>query len=90
MAPPQEPAALTIESFELQPAGEPSLYALNALLRNRSGHVVQWPALELTLLDGAGDRIAFVAEADLIIGLTACSAPQSNNGSFKPIHYRID
>ncbi len=38
----------------------------------------------------AGDRIVFVAEADLVIGLTACSALQSNNGSFKPIHYRID
>ncbi|WP_237476857.1 DUF1989 domain-containing protein [Lichenibacterium dinghuense] len=41
-------------------------------------------------LSRAGDHITFVAEADLIIGLTACSAPQSNNGSFKPIHYRID
>lgn len=41
-------------------------------------------------LSRAGDRIVFEAEADLIIGLTACSAPQSNNGSFKPIHYRID
>jgi len=25
-----------------------------------------------------------------VIGLTACSAPDSNGGSFKPIHYRID
>lgn len=41
-------------------------------------------------LSKAGDRIVFVAEADLVIGLTACSALQSNNGSFKPIHYRID
>jgi len=38
----------------------------------------------------AGDRIAFRAEMDLVIGLTACSAPDSNGGSFKPIHYRID
>lgn len=41
-------------------------------------------------LSRAGDRIVFTAEADLIIGLTACSALQSNNGSFKPIHYRVD
>ncbi|WP_342163926.1 urea carboxylase-associated family protein [Methylobacterium sp. SD21] len=41
-------------------------------------------------LSKAGDHIVFVAEADLIVGLTACSALQSNNGSFKPIHYRID
>ncbi len=38
----------------------------------------------------AGDHIRFVARMDLIIGLTACSAPASNGGSFKPIHYRID
>jgi uncharacterized protein YcgI (DUF1989 family) len=41
-------------------------------------------------LSKAGDRIVFRAEEDLIIGLTACSALQSNNGSFKPIHYRVD
>ena len=41
-------------------------------------------------LSRAGDQITFLAEDDLIIGLTACSAPQSNNGSFKPFHYRID
>jgi uncharacterized protein len=40
-------------------------------------------------LSRPGDHITFVAEDDLIIGLTACSALQSNNGSFKPIHYRI-
>ena len=38
----------------------------------------------------AGDTIVLRAEMDLIIGLTACSAPDSNGGSFKPIHYRID
>lgn len=40
-------------------------------------------------LSRAGDHITFEAEIDLVIGLTACSALQSNNGSFKPIHYRI-
>jgi len=38
----------------------------------------------------AGDSVVLEAEMDLIIGLTACSALQSNNGSFKPIQYRID
>ena len=41
-------------------------------------------------LSRAGDSIVFEAAMDLIIGLTACSALQSNNGSFKPIHYRVD
>ena len=37
----------------------------------------------------AGDHILFEADQDLIIGLTACSALQSNNYAFKPIHYEI-
>lgn len=41
-------------------------------------------------LSKAGDSIAFRAERDLIIGLTACSAYASNGGSFKPIDYRIE
>ena len=41
-------------------------------------------------LSKAGDRIVFEAKMDLIIGLTACSALQSNNGRFKPIHWQVD
>jgi uncharacterized protein YcgI (DUF1989 family) len=37
-----------------------------------------------------GDLVSFRAEMDLIIGLTACSALQSNNYSFKPIDYQVD
>jgi uncharacterized protein YcgI (DUF1989 family) len=37
----------------------------------------------------AGDRIVLEAAEDLVIGLTACSALQSNNYAFKPIHYEI-
>jgi uncharacterized protein YcgI (DUF1989 family) len=37
-----------------------------------------------------GDRLTLLAEQDLVIGLTACSAYASNGGSFKPIDYRID
>ncbi len=40
-------------------------------------------------LSRKGDRIVFGAKADLVIGLTACSALQSNNGSFKPIEYEV-
>lgn len=38
----------------------------------------------------AGDQITVRALTDLVIGLTACSAYDSNGGSFKPIHYRIE
>ena len=37
----------------------------------------------------AGDAIELRAEMDLVCALTACSAEQSNNGSFKPIDYQI-
>jgi uncharacterized protein YcgI (DUF1989 family) len=37
----------------------------------------------------AGDYIVLASEMDLIIALTACSAPQSNNGSFKPIDFEV-
>lgn len=40
-------------------------------------------------LSKAGDYVLLRAEMDLIVGLTACSAGQSNNGSFKPIDYQI-
>lgn len=40
-------------------------------------------------LSRPGDSISFRAEMDLIIGLTACSAGQSNNFSYKPIHFEI-
>jgi len=36
-----------------------------------------------------GDYVLFEAQMDLIVALTACSAEDSNNGSFKPIHYEI-
>lgn len=40
-------------------------------------------------LSRAGDYLVVEARMDLLIGLTACSAPQSNNGSFKPIGYEV-
>ncbi|WP_417683993.1 DUF1989 domain-containing protein [Roseibium sp.] len=36
-----------------------------------------------------GARIVFEALDDLVIGMTACSAGQSNNFSFKPIDYSV-
>ncbi|TXK73783.1 DUF1989 domain-containing protein [Mesonia sp. HuA40] len=40
-------------------------------------------------LSKAGDFILFEAKMDLIVGLTACSAEDSNGGTFKPIHFEI-
>ena len=38
----------------------------------------------------SGDFIRLRAHADLIVGLTACSAYDSCGGTFKPIHYAIE
>ena len=40
-------------------------------------------------LSRAGDTVELRAMIDLVIGLTACSAEQSNNFAFKPIHYEV-
>ena len=40
-------------------------------------------------LSRAGDYIDLLAETDLIVGLTACSAEMSNNYRFKPIEVEI-
>ncbi|WP_299759482.1 urea carboxylase-associated family protein [uncultured Pontibacter sp.] len=37
----------------------------------------------------AGDYVLLEAKMDLIVGLTACSAEQSNNYSFKPIQFEV-
>ncbi|GAB4230197.1 MAG: urea carboxylase-associated family protein [Kiloniellaceae bacterium] len=36
-----------------------------------------------------GQRIVFEAKMDLVVGMTACSAGQSNNFAFKPIDYQV-
>jgi uncharacterized protein YcgI (DUF1989 family) len=37
----------------------------------------------------SGDYIELLAEMDLYVGLTACSAEQTNNGSLKPIDFEV-
>lgn len=37
----------------------------------------------------AGQRLELRAEMDLVVGLTACSAEGSNNGTFKPIDFHV-
>ena len=50
------------------------------------------PSGELRILppkSRAGDYLLLRAEMDLIVGVTACSAELSNNGSFKPIDVEV-
>jgi uncharacterized protein len=57
---------------------------MNVAVDGQTGEIKVLPPRSL-----AGDSIRFRARMDLYVGLTACSALQSNNGSFKPIHYEI-
>lgn len=57
---------------------------MNVRVDGESGRISVDPPLSR-----AGDSIVFEAMMDLVIGLTACSAGQSNNFSYKPIHYEV-
>ena len=50
------------------------------------------PSGELRILpprSGPGDHVLLLAEMDMIVGITACSAELSNNGRFKPIDIEV-
>lgn len=74
-----------LEKFDIQPDDVPT--AFNIFMN------VQFAADGKLSVDPplskAGDYVLFQAQMDLIVALTACSAEDSNNGSFKPIHYEI-
>jgi predicted Zn finger-like uncharacterized protein len=50
--------ALLIEAVELRASPNPSVYAVNATLRNTSSYPVRWPSLELSLTDAQGTLLA--------------------------------
>jgi uncharacterized protein YcgI (DUF1989 family) len=55
-------------------------------------NVVVQPNGELRILpprSRAGDYLLLRAEMDLVVGVTACSAELSNNGTFKPIDVEV-
>jgi uncharacterized protein YcgI (DUF1989 family) len=55
-------------------------------------NVVVLPNGELQILppkSRAGDHLLLRAEMDLVVGVTACSAELSNNGTFKPIDVEV-
>ena len=76
----------TLAPFGISEASIPCAFNcfMNVTVQADTGELAVLPPLSR-----AGDGIRFRAAIDLYIGLTACSALQSNNGSFKPIHYQI-
>jgi len=79
--------AAALEPFGIPPDAIPT--AFNVFMNVQVDGVAGTLSVEPPL-SKAGDTTTFVAQMDLIVGLTACSAGQSNNFRFKPIHYRID
>ena len=78
-----ENLSANLKSFGIQPDDVPT--AFNIFMN------VQFaPDGKLNVLpplSNSGDYVLFEAQMDLIVGLTACSAEDSNGGTFKPIHY---
>jgi uncharacterized protein YcgI (DUF1989 family) len=74
-----------LEKFEIHPDDIPTAFNIfmNVQFDKKGKISVDPPSSK------AGDYILFEAKMDLIVGLTACSAEDSNNGSFKPIYYEI-
>jgi len=79
--------AAALAPFDIEPDHIPVAFNcfMNVPVDGKTGALQVLPPISK-----AGDSIVFRAAMDLIIGLTACSAPASNGGSLKPIHYRID
>jgi uncharacterized protein YcgI (DUF1989 family) len=80
-----ENLATSLAPFGIAPDGIPTTF-------NVFMNVVVLPTGELQILpprSRAGDYLLLRAEMDLIVGVTACSAELSNNGSFKPIDVEV-
>jgi uncharacterized protein YcgI (DUF1989 family) len=79
--------AEALEPYGIGPDQIPTAFNvfMNVLIEAQTGALTVAPPLSK-----AGDHILFEAEQDLIVALTACSALQSNNYAFKPIHYAIE
>ncbi len=75
-----------LKPFGIEPDDIPVAFNcfMHVALDGKTGEISVQPPLSRP-----GERIVFRAEMDLIIGLMACSALQSNNGSFKPIEYLV-
>ncbi|MUP44703.1 urea carboxylase-associated family protein [Gramella sp. BOM4] len=74
-----------LEKFDIQPDDIPTAFNIFMNVQfDENGKLSVDPPLSK-----AGDHVLFEAKMDLIVGLTACSAEDSNGGSFKPIHYEI-
>lgn len=78
--------AAALAPYGIDPDAIPTAFNvfMNVRVDGESGAIRVQPPLSR-----AGDFTVFEAKMDLVIGLTACSAGQSNNFAYKPIHYEV-
>ena len=76
-----------LETFGIGPDGIPTAFNvfMNVRVNSETGALSVEPPLSK-----AGDSTTFVAQMDLVVELTACSAGLSNNFRFKPVAYRVE
>lgn len=79
--------AAALEPFGILPDQIPTAFNvfMNVRVDGETGALTVAPPLSK-----AGDHIVLEAQMDLIVALTACSALQSNNNSFKPIEFEVE
>jgi uncharacterized protein YcgI (DUF1989 family) len=78
--------AMALEPYGIDPDQVPIAFNvfMNVRVNGETGVISVEPPLSK-----AGDYMIVEAQMDLVIGLTACSAGQSNNFTYKPIQYEI-
>jgi uncharacterized protein YcgI (DUF1989 family) len=76
-----------LEPFGIGPDEIPVTFNIfmNVSVNGETGRIAVLPPISK-----AGDSMTIIAQMDLIVGLTACSAGMSNNFTFKPIGYEIN
>lgn len=74
-----------LEPYGIQPDDVPTAFNLFMNVQFASDGKLS----VLPPLSKAGDYVLMEAQMDLIVALTACSAEDSNGGTFKPIQYEI-
>ena len=81
-----ENLAKSLKAFDIEPEDIPTAFNIfmNVQFQSSGKISVEPPTSQ------PGDYVCFEALMDLVVGLTACSAENSNNGKFKPIHYSIE
>ncbi|NID05842.1 urea carboxylase-associated family protein [Luteibacter jiangsuensis] len=79
--------AAALEPYGIAPDRIPTAFNvfMNVQVNGTNGQLSVEPPLSK-----AGDSTVFLAQMDLVVALTACSAGQSNNFRFKPIQYRVE